>query len=469
MAANKKPNLVFILADDLGNWALETAGNEEIITPNLTKLANSGINFDNFFCTSPVCSPARASILTGKIPSQHGVHDWIRDGNDGLEYLAEDKAYTEILTDAGYNCGISGKWHLGASFTKQKDFEHWFVHQEGGGPYYQAPMVEDNKAVNKEGYLTDLITDDAVDFIEEQEASGEPFCLNINYTAPHSPWDYEQHPDKYLDLYKDCPFDSVPELSRHPWQREDVEYPIGERRKEVLSCYYAAVTAMDANIGRVLDKLDELGIRENTIVVFSSDNGMSMGHHGIFGKGNGTFPQNMYDSSVKVPMIISLPGTIAAGEFSEAMLSHYDFMPTILDYLDVDYEPAAELPGKSFAEILRGKKQKERDESEIVVFDEYGPVRMIRNKKWKYVHRYPYGPHELYNLAADPTEINNLAAKEEYQEKLFELRAKLEKWFVKYADPAVDGSREEVYGRGQKNLAGIKAQGGSYFKVSVSE
>lgn len=463
MTVNNKPNIVFILADDLGNWALESAGNEEIITPNLNELANSGMSFNNFFCTSPVCSPARASILTGKIPSQHGIHDWIREGNEGVEYLKEDQAYTELLTQAGYKCGISGKWHMGDSFSKQKGFEHWFVHQEGGGPYYNAPMVENDKAVNKEKYITEVITDDAINFIEKQEEKNRPFCLNINYTAPHSPWTYDQHPDKYLDLYQDCSFESVPELTEHNWQREDVEYPIKERRKEVLSCYYAAVTAMDAGIGRVMSKLEELGIRENTIVIFSSDNGMNMGHHGIFGKGNATFPQNMYDTSVKVPMIISLPGTIEEGQSSEALLSHYDFMPTILDFLDIDYQLNENVPGKSFVDILFGEKQNKKNDQEIVVFDEYGPVRMIRNKNWKYIHRYPYGPHELYDLKNDPNEINNLINKKEYNDKIFELRDKMEKWFIRYANPEIDGSREDVYGRGQKNLAGVKAKGDTYF------
>ena len=463
----KKPNIIFILADDLGSWALEAPAKEEIITPNLDKLSRTGMNFKNFFCTSPVCSPARASILTGKIPSQHGVHDWIREGNEGLEYLNDHKAYTEILSEAGYTCGISGKWHLGDSFRKQKDFDHWFVHQKGGGPYYSAPMVEDGKAENKEGYITDVITNDALTFVENAHQSSHPFCLNINYTAPHSPWDYDQHPDEYLNLYQDCSFDSIPELSRHKWQRDDVEYPIGARRKEVLTGYFAAVTAMDYNIGRVLDKLNELNIRENTIVIFSSDNGMNMGHHGIFGKGNGTFPQNMYDSSVKVPMIISLPGKIAVGESSDALVSHYDFMPTILEYLNINHIKDERLPGKSFAKILNGEDQ--LNSKEVVVFDEYGPVRMIRNKSWKYIHRYPYGPNELYDLKNDPGEINNLINANGHEEIISEMKDKLEKWFVKYADPEIDGSREEVYGRGQKNLAGVKAKGERYFKHIAPE
>ena len=140
------------------------SGNEEIITPNLDKLAAEGMRFENFFCASPVCSPARASLLTGRIPSQHGVHDWIRDDNkkqEDIEYLAGQTAYTDILAQEGYVCGLSGKWHLGKSSVPQKSFTHWFAHKSGGGPYYGAPFYREGRLVYEPGYVTDVITDDA--------------------------------------------------------------------------------------------------------------------------------------------------------------------------------------------------------------------------------------------------------------------------------------------------------------------
>ena len=132
----KHPNIVFILTDDQGYWALGCNGNDEIITPNIDKLAEEGARFENFYCASPVCSPARASLLTGRIPSQHGVHDWIREGNTGpnsIEYLKGMRGYTDDLADAGYQCALSGKWHLGNSIVPQKGFQLWYVHQRGGG------------------------------------------------------------------------------------------------------------------------------------------------------------------------------------------------------------------------------------------------------------------------------------------------------------------------------------------------
>ena len=186
-----KPNIMVILSDDQGSWAMGCAGNAEIRTPNLDASAASGVRFENFFCTSPVCSPARASLLTGRIPSQHGILDWIKEGNVGdqaLEYLAGQPAYTDFLASHGYSCGISGKWHLGDSLKPQKSFTHWFVHQRGSGPYYNAPMIRDGRLKEEPGYVTDVITDDAPRFLEKCAQQDRPFYLSVHYTAPHTPW-----------------------------------------------------------------------------------------------------------------------------------------------------------------------------------------------------------------------------------------------------------------------------------------
>ena len=159
---------------------------------------------------------------------------------------------------------------------------------------------------------------------------------------------------------------------------------------------------MDLNVGRILEKLEGLGLREDTLIIFSSDNGYSCGHHGFWHKGNGTFPLNMYENSVKVPFIMSHPGGLPQGRVTEAMASQYDFMPTLLDYLGLEMPGDPLRPGRSFRPALLGETDDAQDE--VVIFDEYGPVRMIRTQEWKYVHRYPYGPHELYDLVNDPDE-----------------------------------------------------------------
>jgi arylsulfatase A-like enzyme len=452
-----RPNIIVVLNDDHGFWALGCYGNKEIRTPNLDRLAARGMRFDNMFCVSPVCSPARASILTGQIPSQHGVHDWIKEGNStegGVDYLEGQRAYTDILAENGYICGISGKWHLGNSAEPQKSFKHWYVHESGGGPYYGAPMFREGKLIHEEKYITEAITDDALGFIDKNAEYNTPFYLSVNYTAPHAPW-RDNHPQEIVDSYDNCPFESCPQEPKHP----NAVVPLGSR--EDLKGYFAAVTAMDHNLGRILDKLETLGIENDTLIFFSSDNGYSCGQHGFWGKGNGTFPLNMYENSVKVPTIASHPGTIPEGSVCDSLLSHYDFMPTLLDYLGLEDFENEKLPGKSFASVLKGDQKEIREN--VVIYDEYGPVRMVRTKDWKYIHRYPYGPHELYHLAADPDERKNLIEEDRFEDQKISLRKMLNEWFFKYVDPAIDGAREAVTGGGQLYLAGQKSEGKKSF------
>ncbi len=472
-------NLLFILTDDQGYWAMGCAGNSEIRTPNLDRLAATGLRFENFFCASPVCSPARASILTGRIPSQHGVQDFLRAGNSNIygaddraiEYLSGQTAYTDILSERGYTCGLSGKWHLGYSEKPQKSFAFWDVHASGAGPYYNPPMIRGGKAYQPSDYVSDLITDNALEFLETQKGVDQPFCLNVHYTAPHAPWGREHHPPElFEDYYQNCPFGSTPDEPMHPQQlsKTGSSGSLGftkEERKETLSGYFAAMTAMDANVGRLLDWLEANGLRENTLIAFTSDNGMNMGHHGIYGKGNGTFPPNMFDTSVKVPMLISRPGHVPQGEVISSLHSHYDIMPTLLDYLNVENPDSDSLPGRSFSALLEGREIGGDDQ--VVVFDEYGPTRMIRTVEWKYVHRYPYGPHELYDLINDPDERQNLIAEQKHQSIRESLQADLDAWFARYADPQRDGSREAVMGRGQLDIVGPAAKGRKRFGDDV--
>ena len=476
--SQKRPNIIFILSDDQGAWAMRCAGNTDLITPNLDRLAQEGIRFENFFCVSPVCSPARASLLTGRIPSQHGVHDWIRKGNikdvDGnigwggkdrpIEYLEGLPGYTEYLAESGYNCGISGKWHLGDSGQPQKGFNYWYTHAFGGGQYYDYQVFENGKVRDETKYVTYEFTDKAVEYIDAHKDDDKPFYLDVHYTAPHSPWDKDNHPEDIWAMYDDCEFNATPELALHVWQRHffDKKNPYTpKKRREYLQGYYTAITAMDKSIGRILDKLEADGLRENTIVIFSADNGMCMGHHGVWGKGNGTFPMNMYDSSVKVPFIMSCPGLLPENIVNEGLHSHYDVFPTLLDYLGIDNPISDELPGKSFAPLLHGEA--DIDNENVVIYDEYGPVRMIRNKEWKYVHRYPYGPHELYDLINDPDELYNLANEIEYADRADSMRGELQKWFSDYVDPNRDGTHEPVTGDGQINLPGPAGEGRQAF------
>lgn len=251
----QKTNVVVILTDDQGVWAAGCYGNQEIRTPNIDRLAAAGTRFRNFFVATPVCSPSRATLLTGRIPSQHGVHDWIKKGDvgpDAIPYLEGETAYTDIMARHGWTCGISGKWHLDDSQIPRHGFTDWFVHQKGGGDYNNAPMVRDGQLVNEKGYITDVITDQALDWLDGYAEKVFPFHLSVHYTAPHNPW--TGHPREIVNSYDDCPFTSCPQEPRHPWAIWLTDENLGNR--ESLKGYFTAVTAMDENVGKIIDALE---------------------------------------------------------------------------------------------------------------------------------------------------------------------------------------------------------------------
>lgn len=485
-----KPNIVMVMADDMGYWSMGCAGNREVRTPNLDRLAEEGMYFPEYFCTSPVCSPARASVLCGRMPSQHGVHDWISKGHldyqevapalrekhqdpdasweyawsrqqlagdRAIRYLDGFRGYTEILAEHGYACGLAGKWHLGDAGHPQKGFSYWEPIAMGGDNYYYPVVLRDGQFDMLRGtYVTDYITEKALDFLKGKDKF-RPFYLSVHYTAPHSPWERAQHPAEFYDLYRDCPFAETPNVPPHKWGQDYSQ----EDRRNRLQGYYAAVTAMDRDIGRIVDYLKAEGTWEDTIFIFTADNGMSMGHHGIFGKGNGTFPLNLYDTAVRVPMIIVYPKGIPAGSVARGLYSHYDIFPTIAGMMGE--EPDPDCPGRSFQEIFSGQVPDGRDA--VVVYDEYGPARMIRTREYKYIQRYRYGEDEFYDLKADPGEEVNLMEKDDavVQGRIADLRGRLEEWFARYSDSDRDGFHLPVFGEGQIALVGKAGDGAKAF------
>lgn len=160
--------------------------------------------------------------------------------------------YTDVLAENGYTCALSGKWHVGDSMRPQHGFSKWFTIGRGGCHYTRPDIVEDGEIHFREGYVTDMITDKALEFIDQLEAEGNPYYLSVHYTAPHSPWEEEEHPAKYIEMYRNCPFRSTPDLPIHPNQIRSAPYGTGEKRKELLRGYYAAITAMDAGVARIL-------------------------------------------------------------------------------------------------------------------------------------------------------------------------------------------------------------------------
>lgn len=471
---DRQHNVLLVFADDLGAWALGCAGNSEIQTPVLDELASRGVRFENFFCTSPVCSPARASLLTGRMPSQTGIHDWIRGGNTGprrIDYIEGYPTLYGALAKNGYDCAVIGKWHLGASDAPRPEFSHWFVHEKGGGNYFGATMYRGTEPEVVPEYLSDAIAADAVSFIASRREETTPFFLNVSFTAPHHPW-VDAHPEDLVGLYADCEFADLPAEGIHPdllVQNPETADAIADPQGSRLG-YYAAVTGLDRALGRILDELERSGLANQTLVAFVGDNGFNLGHHGIWGKGNGTYPFNMFDTSVKVPAIFSHPARIRTGDVRSELVSGYDLTPTILDYLGVNWEPDIALPGGSFTHLLEGiagsnNDSRHEDARKVVVYDEYGPVRMIRTEAYKYVHRFPDGPHELFDLLADPNERVNLIADAALEAEIRQLQAGLDEWFGTYVVAEHDGKSLPVTGLGQND----RASSGGAFVTDLSQ
>lgn len=485
---DRRTNVLLVVTDDQGPWALgiETP---ELHTPTLDRLAREGTYLRRFFCASPVCSPARASLLTGRMPSAHGVHDWLHP--EGVEkpqppgsYLDSIPTIAQQLAGAGYRCGITGKWHVGYSHEPAPGYEYWYAHRLGGSPYYDAPIWQfDEQAgrsspepveATEERYFTDAVGDQAVDFLNRHAAAGEreggdrPFFLQLTTTAPHDPWTDGNHPPDLVSLYDDTDFPSVPDPAPHPWFQQDAFRGAVDDRHAHLAGYAAAVTGVDRMLARVLEHLEGAGQLERTIVLFTSDNGFSCGHHGMWGKGNGTWPLNFWENSIRVPFIAWGPG-IAAGQVSDQPVSATSVFETIMELTGTSAPPDPLRAGRSVAPLLRGKAPAPdrpgtdeglAEDGEVLVLDEYGGNRMIRTRRWKYVTRVE-GPTELYDLEADPEELQDLSADPDRAALRERLHARLQGRFAELSETGLDGWELPVSGLGQRGpLSGDDAHQG---------
>ena len=448
------PNFVVIVTDDQGAWARGRLM-PELVSPVLDELGATGLELENFFCASPVCSPARASLLTGRMPSAHGVHDWLRSENSGVSsvgkhYLDGLATTPEVLAANGYACGHSGKWHLGDARVPAPGFTRWYSHRDGGGHYFGAPMVEDGREHIEPAYVTDAITSRAVAMVEELARGTAPFYVQVHYTAPHTPWHAQEHPDELLDLYRDTDFPSIPREPTHPWfRRDDGELRAAQEDDPVsaLRGYCAAISGVDRGVGQLLASLERAGRREDTYVLFLSDNGFSCGHHGYWGKGNGTWPTNLWDPSIRVPFIINRPGVVRP-RLDAALTSAAALHPTILELAGVPTPHDSLAAGESFAARVTGACVDAGTVDGLVVYDEYGGTRMIRTRTHKLVVRRE-GPDELYDLVLDPGERDNLLGDPGNHEVESDLRGRLESWFTAHSTPDRDAFATPVQGFGQ--------------------
>lgn len=435
-AARPKTNVVFVMTDDHGAWALGAYGCKDLHTPNLDRLAAAGARFTRAYACTPVCSPSRVTYLTGRIPSIHGVQDWLRPvdtfGERSRSFLEGHPTFTEVLAQNGYTLGLSGKWHMGRDEHAQRGFTWWCTVPGGGGPYRDPVFVKNGSEVKTTGYKTDLVTDFALEFIDQNK--DRPFFLYVPYYAPHTPFNYQ--PEQYRRPYNDSKFPCFPDTPTHPWQNPGLKQHHLNRAS--MHAYSALISGVDANVGRILERLEQLRLRENTLVVFTADQGWNAGHHGVWGKGNGTWPFNMYEESIRVPLIWNHPGRIRPGQAPAPMVSSYDFFPTILDYLGVAAPRDPKRVGRSYAGFLGGRPP--RDWRNRLYF-EYAHARALRTENLKYVERTREWPGELYDLEADPGETRNLIDEAAYQPQLKALRAELADFFRQAGAPPLEDWR----------------------------
>jgi len=437
-AGPRPPNLVFILTDNQGAWTLGCYGNPDIRTPHINALAAGGLRFTRALASNPVCSPTRATFLTGLLPSQHGVHSFLDRkfmmGPEAYNTLAEFRSLGEILRDAGYVCGLSGKWHLGKNLQPSEGFSFWVTKPDGGtSEFYDQPVIEDGAVRTESGSTTDLWTRKGIEFITANR--DRPFFLFLAYNGPYCLGPLMSRPprNRHAARYRGHRFQSFPVDAMHPWQYHNKQFHNTQLAMERVAAETAGV---DDGVGEVMAALERCNLAADTLVVYAADQGWMGGQNGLWGMGDHTRPIMAHELMMQVPLIFHHPGRIPAGRTSDLLVSNYDFLPTVLGYLGLagkmPQSPAS--PGRDFSPTLRGQEQAWPNE----IFYEMETCRAVRTESWKLVARHPDGPHELYDMRADPRERVNLYGQPGTEARQRALRGKLDAFFARHADPQYD-------------------------------
>jgi arylsulfatase A-like enzyme len=438
-AAPARPNVVLIMTDNHGAWTLGCYGNPDIRTPHIDRLAREGVRFTRAFSSNAVCSPTRATFLTGLIPSQHGVHCFLSAGEPQIGpraycTIGEFRSLPKVLAEAGYVCGLSGKWHLGGNLKPQEGFTTWTTTPHGHTTtFYGAEVIEEEKIRKEPRYLTEFWTERAIQFIDRNKE--RPFFLFLAYNGPYGLGKSLLEPAKnrHAAYYADKELKSFPREAMHPWLFNNKEYL---NNPQAIRRVAAEVSGVDDGVGDVLAALKKHGLDERTVVIFTADQGWGGGQHGIWGMGDHTRPLHAFDETMHIPLIFRHTGRIPANRTTDRMVSNYDLLPTLLNYLDLkDRRPQKPpLPGRDFTPLLAGKPV----DWDNTVFFEFENTRAIRTVQWKHIYRFPDGPDELYDLKNDPGERKNLAGQAAHADVQKELRKRLDAFFDRYADPQYD-------------------------------
>lgn len=443
---DRPPNILVMQTDDHAQWALGCYGNSELRTPSLDHLAATGVRMCSAFTPNPMCSPGRACFWTGRLPSQHGIHDALAEHDPAVravDWLAGERTLAHFLSEAGYVTGLSGKWHLGkGDFQREQAFDYWYSHSL---PLFRPDAFESPWTMPAEhgttNYNRQAIADHAIDFLRVRDRE-RPFFLYVGFIATHSPW--SDHSERLARQYRTSTFRDIPDDPAYPFGRMYGESLLSSRAdpRETRAQYYAAVSEIDEQVGRLIDELEAQGLTEETLVVYTSDHGMNQGQHGVWGKGGATSPYNVLEESIRVPLILSHPGTLLGGQSRDEMVTHCDLFQTILEHAGVVVDAAERerlrYPGRSFRAQCRGDARADWPEQ---VFGDYGPLRMIRTRDHKLVRRYPDGPNELFDLRRDPRETRSFFNDPAYADLVDSLTRRLEVFFAEYEDPQKSGLR----------------------------
>ncbi|QZT37282.1 sulfatase [Halosquirtibacter xylanolyticus] len=519
----RKPNILFIMTDDHTTQAMSCYGSKLVETPSLDRIANEGMRFNNCYVTNAICAPSRAVILTGKFSHVNGVKDNadVFDGNQ--------MTYPKLLKRNGYQTAMIGKWHLGST---PRGFDYYSV-LPGQGDYYQPEFIENGAKVKEQGYVTDIITDKAINWLDERDKS-KPFAMIYQHKAPHRNWlaaprhmgMYEDHifpePETLMDNYDQrgaAAHEQEMEIKNHMWDawdfkiatREELEefgrthdlktikdakqhdvdgankrnqdleklYRVYSRltpdQKDVwekayakrikqfrntqwdsisllkykyqlyMRDYLSTLASLDENVGRMLDYLEEKGELDNTIVVYTSDQGFFLGEHGWFDK------RMMYEQCYRMPLLIRYPKAIKPHSVSNALTMNVDFAPTFLDYAGIVVPE--EMQGKSMRPVFEQQKGVESGFRDATFYHYYEypswhSVKRhygIRTQRYKLIHFYnDVNQWELYDLEKDPNELKSVYDSKEYKEVVMNLKRILKEKKEQYNDP---GAENEVFNR----------------------
>lgn len=439
LATKNKMNVVFILTDDHRHDFMGFTGKIPWLkTPGMDKMAREGAYFKNAFVTTALCSPSRASILTGQYSHVHTIVDNVAPEPSNLTY------FPQYLQNAGYQTSFFGKWHMGDEDDRpRKGFNHWESFK-GQGVYYNPNLnINGTQVQYKDStYITDLLAEHAIDWLDKKRDKSKPFFLYLSHKAVHSPlapakrhkgmYAHQKYtlPSTYYqtmnDDYKALKWPEWVKQQRYSWHGVDFLYHTHQNIEEIVQTYCETLKAVDESIENVIKYLKDNGLEQNTMMIYMGDNGFSWGEHGLIDK------RHFYEESVKVPFLVYAPGLFKGGQTITRMIQNVDVGPTVLELAGL--KKPDNMVGNSFTQLLRGDTTGWRDRIFYEYFWEYDfpmtpTVFGVRTDKYKYM-RYQgiWDQNELYDIENDPNETTNLIEKPEYQATVKNLAGQLFDW-----------------------------------------